>query len=97
MYECTCPYCGKTMDDPDECYEPDVSYEHECPHCENNFILTVDYIRIYSEKRADCLNGEEHEYQPIITYPREYTKMRCLHCDHTRPCTEQEMAQILGT
>lgn len=96
MYECECPYCGKTMDDPDECYEPDVTYEYECPHCEKNFVFTVDYIRTYSEKKADCLNGAKHEYEPTHTYPKEYTKMRCKHCDDVRRCTEQEMAQVLS-
>lgn len=96
MYECECPYCGKTMDDPDDCYEPDVTYEHECPHCEKNFVFSVDYIRTYSEKKADCLNGAEHKYEPTCTYPKQYTKMRCKYCDDTRTCTEREMAQVLS-
>ena len=97
MHKCTCPYCGKEMEDPDECYETDECYEHECPHCEKNFVFYVDYIRIYSEKKADCLNGAEHEYHPTRTYPREYTKMRCVHCDDTRACTDEEMEMIMNS
>ena len=85
MYKCTCPYCSETMDDPDECYEPDVTYEHECPHCEKNFVFTVDYIRTYSANKADCLNGGEHNYQKTKTYPPEYARMRCTMCDDEKP------------
>ena len=28
-----CPYCEAEIDDPDDCYETHVTYEHECPHC----------------------------------------------------------------
>lgn len=85
MFDCECPYCGETMEDPDECYDPEITYEHECPHCEKNFVFTVDYIRTYSESKADCLNGGEHDYQKTITYPPEYAKLRCTMCGDEKP------------
>lgn len=85
MYDCQCPYCNETMDDPDECHEPEVTYEHECPHCGKSFVFTVDYIRTYSERKADCLNGGEHDYQKTNTYPPEFAKLRCTMCDDEKP------------
>lgn len=84
--KCQCPYCSKFMDDPDDCYEPDTPYEHECPHCGVNFIFYVSYIRIYDEHRAPCLNGEEHDWKPIKGYPEEYfiNKECCSHCQAER-------------
>lgn len=96
MYECRCPYCGESMDDPDDSYEEGVIYDHECPHCEKNFVFEVSYIRTYSERKADCLNGGKHDFKPTSTYPREYTRMRCGHCGGERKCTEDEMAQVMS-
>lgn len=85
MNDCTCPYCGLTMDDPVDCYESDVIYEHECPHCEKNFIFTVGYIRTYHENKADCLNGGEHDYRKTDTYPSKFTILRCTMCGDEKP------------
>mgnify|MGYP001828668553 CR=1 FL=1 len=81
MYKCKCPYCGKSIDDPDDCYENEMTYDYQCPHCEKYFVFTVGYIRFYTEKKAPCLNGAKHEYEPTCTYPKEYIQMRCKHCD----------------
>ena len=80
MFDCKCPYCKKTMDDPDECFEPEIDYEYECPHCEKNFVFTVDYMRTYSEQQADCLNGADHKYEKTKTYPPEFARLRCTMC-----------------
>jgi len=85
MFSCQCPYCEETMNDPEECYEQGITYELECPHCEKNFVFTVDYIRTYDERKADCLNGGEHNYQKTNTYPPEYAKLRCTMCDDEKP------------
>jgi hypothetical protein len=83
--ELYCPYCETGMDDPDECYEQDVTYEHECPHCEKNFVFTVEYTRTYSADKADCLNGAEHDYKKTATFPEEFAVMRCKMCSHEKP------------
>jgi hypothetical protein len=41
MYKCKCPYCGKSMDDPDDCYENEMTYDYQCPHCENTVQVDV--------------------------------------------------------
>lgn len=91
MYDCRCPYCGESIDDPDDCYEPDITYEWECPHCGKNFVFTVDYIRTYHEKEADCLNGGSHDYEMVNIYPKlKFTKVRCKMCGDTKIINEKE-------
>lgn len=85
MFNCQCPYCNEMIDDPDECYEPDVTYEHECPHCEKVFVFTVDYIRVYRENRAACLNGEPHNFKKTDTFPPEFARLRCSMCGEEKP------------
>jgi hypothetical protein len=81
-----CPYCEKEMRDPDDCYEEGVTYEHECPHCGKNFVFTISYHISYHPEQAPCLNGEEHDWKPIIGFPEEYfkNKFRCSYCDEER-------------
>ena len=80
-----CPYCRSGMDDPDDCYEQDVTYEHECPYCEKSFVFTIEYTRTYSADKADCLNGAEHDYQKTKTFPVEFARLRCTMCQHEKP------------
>jgi hypothetical protein len=87
--DCTCPYCDKEMDDPDDCYEPNKIYQHECPNCEKNFVFTIDYIRCYSENKADCLNGSEHKWEKTITFPVEFTRLYCTDCGEERPLPKE--------
>jgi len=83
--ELQCPYCWKLMRDPEECYEQEITYEHECPHCEKNFVFNVEYTRTYSAKPADCLNGAEHDYKKTATIPAEFAVLRCKMCGHEKP------------
>jgi len=85
-----CPYCEKEIDDPDDCYEPCVDYEHECQHCEKNFVFVVEYTRHYSAKKSECLNGAPHQYKKTATYPPEFARMRCVDCGH-----EEDIEQYL--
>jgi len=80
-----CPYCETEIEDPDECYEEGVTYEHECPECEKSFIFGVEYTRNYSAHKAECLNGGEHDYQKTKTYPVEFARLRCSMCEHEKP------------
>lgn len=85
MSELTCPYCSKEVE-PGEGREQDVTYEKECPHCEKNFVYTVEYWPSYSESQAPCLNGGEHNFEKIHGYPEWYfkNKFRCSHCAEER-------------
>ena len=79
---CQCPYCDHFQrDDPDDCQEPEVSYEWECESCEKNFIFEIEYDPTYNERKAPCLNGGKHKYKLQVTYPKEYSKEKCIYCD----------------
>lgn len=79
-----CPYCNKEIEEP-YVEEPSVdeTYKHECEECGKNFVFTLDFSIDYDEKKADCLNGGEHDWKPICGYPEEFykNKRRCSMCD----------------
>ena len=84
MSDLYCPYCDENLGDyVDDCHEQDTEYEHECPECKKNFIFTICYHPSFSSEKADCLNGAEHEYEPIAGIPEEFfkNKYRCKMCD----------------
>lgn len=78
-----CPYCDYEMADPEECYEEDAPYQHECRSCRKQFAFTLSYSRNYHPRKAECLNGGEHVDTKCGSYPR-YTVMRCTMCGRTR-------------
>lgn len=80
-----CPYCDTEIDDPDDCYDEALTYEHECPACEKNFIFGVEYSRDYSAHKADCLNGADHDYQKTATIPARFAVLRCSMCGDEKP------------
>lgn len=86
MTELICPYCDETCEPSPDSNEPNVTYEHECEHCGKNFVYTLEYYAHYSESRADCLNGSEHDWQDIKGWPPEHFtgKQRCSNCDKRR-------------
>ena len=95
-----CPYCEHDCGDyVDDCHEQDTEYEYQCPECNKNFIFTIEYEPNYSSSKADCLNGGEHDFKPIIGYPTEYfkNKVRCSMCGKEKIIDElsstQETAQ----
>ena len=77
-----CPYCGKEIEEPDECPDPRERYEHQCPECEKNFTFTIDYRKDFYPDKADCLNGAPHDYQPTNGAPDWWFKgkRRCPMC-----------------
>ena len=83
MGDLICPYCDKQCEADEEARRQDEVYEHECEHCEKNFVYTLWYDICYSEDKADCLNGGEHNYEEICGYPPEVfkNKRRCSMCD----------------
>ena len=93
-----CPYCGKEQNinhDDGYGYQDDEVHQQCCSYCDNTFVYTT-YVRyIYTADKADCLNGGEHNWKPTVTYPKEFTKMRCTVCDEDRELTESEREQYL--
>lgn len=95
-----CPYCdaGQEINHDDGYgYSEDEVHNQQCGDCDKYFTFTTSISYYYEVVKADCLNGDEHDFHPSITYPREFTKMRCSACDETRKPTAEEMIEILKT
>lgn len=98
MHDIECPYCGHGFDichDDGHGYEEGVSHQEQCPSCEKNFVFTTMISFYYSPEKADCLNDGNHDWKPTLTYPKQFTKMRCTMCDETRKPTEEEFKKIM--
>lgn len=81
-----CPYCEAELDDPDDCHKTDETYQHQCSNCDKYFVFTLDYTVNYYIDKADCLNGEQHDWQRINGWPKMLFagKRRCSMCDEQR-------------
>jgi DNA-directed RNA polymerase subunit RPC12/RpoP len=91
-----CPYCEKEFDlnhDDGFGYSQDVTHQTECPHCGKNFVFTTCIYFTYSPEKADCLNGEKHDYKLTHTFPKEFSQMECQMCGDRRDLTEQEKTE----
>lgn len=99
MYkDLNCPYCDHAQNvnhDDGFGYDESKNHEMECEECEKIFTFTTCISIDYSPSKADCLNGEDHNLKPTCTVPRKYTKMSCCDCDFTRPCTAEEMSEVM--
>lgn len=94
-----CPYCNFEQEvdhNEGENYEEDVEHQMQCEECEKYFIFYTDVTFSYTPYKAACLNGEEHNYKPTHTFPKEFTQMRCVMCGEERDCTEEELKQVLN-
>lgn len=99
MSDVECPYCGEEQEinhDDGYGYSEDEVYEQQCPRCERNFVYHTHIHFSYNVGKAPCLNGGKHTYKPSMTYPKQYTKMRCSVCDAVRSCTEDELAAVMS-
>jgi len=100
MEEVECPYCEEYIEIyPDEHYE---GYEeYQCSSCGKFFEVYAEQCINYSvQGRADCLNGEEHNWKPIFGVPEIYFrgKYRCRDCSKEMTI-ESELAteeEIMG-
>lgn len=98
MEDVECPYCGIAQEinhDDGVGYEENQMHEQQCPDCEKFFAYTTSISFYYSVNKADCLNGSEHKYRAMTTYPIECTQMECFDCGARRKPTEEEMEKIL--
>ena len=87
MTDINCPYCDAELDichDDGFGYDESKSHEMQCSECDKYFLFDTSISFSYEAKQADCLNGSEHEYKLSRTYPKEYSKLRCVHCDHIK-------------
>lgn len=77
-----CPYCEDDVR-PLEDISPGVLHEIECSECGKNFVYSIEYIPQFTASQAPCLNGADHDFQPIAGVPEEYfiNKRRCSFCE----------------
>ena len=86
MSEMICPYCEKDIPAPEEQRDQNTCYSTECPECGKTFVFWVEYYPSYTEEKAPCLNGGEHDWQPICGAPAEYfaNRRRCSYCQEEK-------------
>ncbi len=92
-YTVDCPECEKEVEIPDEWRENNQVYEiEECPHCGKAFQYEVEYNPSFRSWKTPCLNGETHNYQPIIGWPEEYycNRRRCEWCGDEIDVTDKK-------
>jgi len=98
MHDTNCPYCDAEVEinhDDGKGYSENEIHQHECDNCGKTFVFTTAIIYSYNTQQADCLNGEEHNYEPTNTYPRKHTRMQCTMCGEQREPTGFELSEIL--
>lgn len=94
MYEIECPYCEHMFDlchDDGAHYDENVREETNCPSCDKVFMVSASQSWDWEGEKADCLNGGEHDWEPVWGAPREYfhETYRCKGCDEEE-CRDKE-------
>jgi len=93
-----CPYCDNwnevNHDDYYFYYNQGVPHEMLCQSCEKHFVFYTEISLSYKAQKADCLNGEEHDWVPMKTIPKEFTEMQCKHCLQQREPTNDERIRL---
>lgn len=81
-----CPYCEKEQSNPENLSDDsiDKNMQVTCNDCGKNFIYVAELDIDFHSYEADCLNGGEHDYKPMVGYPDEYFagRKRCKKCSH---------------
>lgn len=95
MSDMECPYCGADQEvchDDGHGYAEGVKHEHTCSECEKTFTFQTTIVLYYEAAKADCLNGSEHELVFRRSWPQQYSRMGCKHCEYERTATAEEIA-----
>ena len=89
MTEFLCPYCEEDIEEPEECYNTEKTYNEQCPYCKKNFVFTVELCLEYQTSPADCLNGGDHDYRKTKGTGglHEYAISICNICKQEKTCT----------
>lgn len=88
MSDTNCPYCDaeiKINHDDGQGYEEGYPHEQHCRECDKYFIFYTHVSFSYYPQKADCLNGGEHSYKETVTFPKEFSRLRCVDCGHEKP------------
>ena len=91
MSEIECPYCGEGCGHPDENTNENIYVQMECNKCHKNYVYCCEYSVDYSSYEAPCLNGGEHQWEPMCGAPEEFFKdmYRCKFCQEERKIEKQ--------
>ena len=97
MSDLNCPYCDAELEvyhDDGFGYDEGVKHQMECGECGKNFVFETSISFYYEPEKADCLNGGEHDWYALCTYPKEFTQMQCRICGERKEPTEEEWIEI---
>jgi endogenous inhibitor of DNA gyrase (YacG/DUF329 family) len=97
IIDVNCPYCGHPQDinhDDGYGYSESEIHNQYCGQCDKTFSFTTTISFSYEVNKADCLNGDEHKYEPTHTFPKYFTKMQCPDCGETRELTQDERKEM---
>ncbi len=96
MNDVICPYCSYTQEichDDGYGVEEDIPHQQECPVCDKTFVYWTYISLNYRIYEADCLNGEEHDFQRTHTSPPEAARLECIMCGEEKPFKINEKNQ----
>lgn len=82
-HDVECPYCGEGQEiNHDDGYgydEYDIHNQY-CSHCDKYFVYTTSISFNYYPKKADCMNGADHDWKPVNTSPYYPDAKECRIC-----------------
>ena len=73
-----CPYCKEELEinhDDGFGFDDIDTHEMECEHCTKSFVFYTEISFCYTPKKADCLNGSDHDWKLTSTSPKELSQM----------------------
>jgi hypothetical protein len=94
MTDMKCPYCGAGQEvchDDGRGYAEDVKHEHTCSECKKTFVFCTTISFYYEPTKADCLNDADHEMEFRKSWPKEFSRMGCKHCELERIASSEEI------
>ena len=86
-----CPYCeewNEICHDDGFGYDEDRAHEMECDHCGKNFVFHTSISFHYEAGKADCLNGDPHNFREWVFMwlcdgsDESLFRRGCRDCDH---------------
>lgn len=89
-----CPYCNCEIEinhDDGYGYNEGEKHQQQCRKCYKYFIFETTIIIDHKLSKADCLNGEEHNFKLVKAFPEEYSRMVCSTCDESRLISKEEL------
>ncbi|MFM7013126.1 MAG: hypothetical protein ACKO0Z_27980 [Betaproteobacteria bacterium] len=99
MSDMECPYCGAEQGvchDDGHGYDEGVKHAHTCSKCDKTFVFETFISFYYEPSKADCLNGADHEFLFLKSWPAQYSRMTCKHCGYERTATPVEIEAAHG-